>query len=264
MKDTWLKLHTSLLTSAKFLSLPGNDHRWAFVCLLILAKKRLEKIPERQLLGHINLSKRRWQTVRKDLIKSGLLGSNGIVIGFDDSQLTPSAIRKRNQRERDSHGNVTGNVTTDSRKQKADSREDKNKSATFSKMAPVSIENAERLCQVLGQGMVDNDPKARLPQTDKQKRAWVIDMEKINRLDERPWSEIEAVIVWCQQDDFWRSNILSPSKLRKQFPKLLLGMNRKPGKSKAQTRELHNLKLLEIIEGGLVDEGSSKIISSSS
>jgi hypothetical protein len=35
-------------------------------------------------------------------------------------------------------------------------------------------------------------------------------------------AEVERIIDWCQRDSFWRSNVLSPSKLRKQFTQLVL------------------------------------------
>jgi uncharacterized phage protein (TIGR02220 family) len=99
--DHWLKLHTALLTSAKFVNLPSNDHRLAFICLLLLAKKGLESAPESFILAHVFLAKKRWKTVQRDLINSGLLNEAGKVNGFEDSQLSPEAWRKRRQRERD-------------------------------------------------------------------------------------------------------------------------------------------------------------------
>ena len=44
------------------------------------------------------------------------------------------------------------------------------------------------------------------------------------RIDKRSVEDIEAVIRWCQQDDFWHKNILSTDKLRKQFDKLYIAM----------------------------------------
>lgn len=56
--------------------------------------------------------------------------------------------------------------------------------------------------------------------------SWAKDMDKILRIDKRTSEQLEAVIDWCQQDDFWSDNILSPSKLRKQLDKLELRMKR--------------------------------------
>jgi len=47
-------------------------------------------------------------------------------------------------------------------------------------------------------------------------------MNKIHRIDKRDYQTINDVIIWCQQDDFWKANILSVGKLRKHFEKLLI------------------------------------------
>jgi hypothetical protein len=54
---------------------------------------------------------------------------------------------------------------------------------------------------------------------------WCKDMNAIIRLDKRTKEEIEKVIRWCQQDSFWQNNILSVSKLKKQFDQLFMKMN---------------------------------------
>lgn len=51
---------------------------------------------------------------------------------------------------------------------------------------------------------------------------WAHDIEAIHRLDGRTYEQIEWMIRWTQQDDFWKKNILSPAKLRKQFNNLVV------------------------------------------
>jgi hypothetical protein len=51
-------------------------------------------------------------------------------------------------------------------------------------------------------------------------------MDKILRLDKRTPEHLADVIDWCQHDDFWQDNILSPFKLRKQLDKLELKMSK--------------------------------------
>jgi hypothetical protein len=51
--------------------------------------------------------------------------------------------------------------------------------------------------------------------------AWAADIEKLHRLDGRPWAEIDRVLEWSQADHFWRRNILSGGKLREKFPTLV-------------------------------------------
>lgn len=51
-------------------------------------------------------------------------------------------------------------------------------------------------------------------------QAWASDIDKMMRLDKREPEEIAAVIDWCQNDSFWKSNILSTSKLRQKYDQL--------------------------------------------
>lgn len=53
-------------------------------------------------------------------------------------------------------------------------------------------------------------------------QSWGNEIDKMLRVDKRSSEEIEAIILWSQADDFWQNNILSTSKLRKQFDSLLL------------------------------------------
>jgi hypothetical protein len=59
---------------------------------------------------------------------------------------------------------------------------------------------------------------------------WGLDIDKMILVDSRDPTDIEKVICWCQQDDFWKNNILSASKLRKQYDQLKLKMNPKNDK----------------------------------
>ena len=42
-------------------------------------------------------------------------------------------------------------------------------------------------------------------------------MDRLIRLDERTPEQVENAIRWSQRDDFWKSNILSPKKLREKY-----------------------------------------------
>lgn len=48
--------------------------------------------------------------------------------------------------------------------------------------------------------------------------AW--QMDALMRLDRRPPEEVKAIILFAQGDTFWRTNILSVDKLRKQYDQL--------------------------------------------
>ena len=90
-----------------------------------------------------------------------------------------------------------------------------------------------RLSKLLFDLILENDPKARSPDFQK----WAVHVDRMIRLDERTPEEIEAVIRWCQADEFWKGNILSTTKLRDQFSQLVIkskepGKNPKPGKQR--------------------------------
>jgi hypothetical protein len=73
---------------------------------------------------------------------------------------------------------------------------------------------------------------------------WLSDMERLHRIDERSWEQIIKAIEWCQADDFWRGNIMSPGKLRKQYDQLRLAAQRNTKQSKF-TKTMDWLKNLE-------------------
>ena len=48
------------------------------------------------------------------------------------------------------------------------------------------------------------------------------EMNRLYRIDKWSYEQIEYIIKWSQNDDFWRKNIRSVSKLRKQFENLIV------------------------------------------
>ena len=58
------------------------------------------------------------------------------------------------------------------------------------------------------------------PESEETKQKWAADFDKCHRLDGHPWDEIESVLLFCQSDSFWRTNIRSGAKFRTQFDQL--------------------------------------------
>ena len=52
--------------------------------------------------------------------------------------------------------------------------------------------------------------------------SWTTEIDRMHRIDKRTWEEIAGAIKWSQADTFWRTNILSPKKLRKHFDRMRL------------------------------------------
>lgn len=83
------------------------------------------------------------------------------------------------------------------------------------------VEEARRLCDLFADLMVANGCKRpRITNT------WVADMDRILRLDGREAANVEKAIRWVHADEFWRANVLSPSKLREKYDQLKLAASR--------------------------------------
>ena len=70
----------------------------------------------------------------------------------------------------------------------------------------------------------ENNPEHR-PLTDAQKQSWADHIRLMMQRDNRTAKQIKGMIDWCQQDDFWKTNILSTAKLRKQYDKMKVRAN---------------------------------------
>lgn len=77
------------------------------------------------------------------------------------------------------------------------------------------------LAQLLADLIERNDSRF-FKKRDKAKtvQKWSNDIRLLVEADGYPATEVEPVIRWCQDDSFWKSNILSGGKLREQFPRL--------------------------------------------
>lgn len=85
-------------------------------------------------------------------------------------------------------------------------------------------DEVKRLANLLADLVADNGIK-RPTVTD----SWHQDIERLHRIDGYGYDQIERTIRWVQSDSFWRSNVLSASKLRKQFGALQLKMKSSGG-----------------------------------
>lgn len=125
-------------------------------------------------------------------------------------------IRKKNEDEENSNENSNG-VLNDSNAREDKIREDKSRKDTTSKKVKFTPEDMQ-MVDLLIELITANNPEWTPP---KNKDKWAEDINKIHRLDKRDYRAIESMIRWTQQDDFWKSNILSAAKLRKQFNNLI-------------------------------------------
>ena len=135
--------------------------------------------------------------------------------------------------EQPSTNHQTTNQQPSRNHQSTTNKNDKNKK----EYSPESVEF--RLSQFLLDLILERKPNFRKPDL----QGWAVYIDRLIHLDKRSPEQLEAVIHWCQQDDFWQNNILSTEKLRKQIDKLELAMEK--------TGEQEYVKPLQYDSGGL-------------
>jgi hypothetical protein len=92
----------------------------------------------------------------------------------------------------------------------------------------VETSDEVRLSDCLFEKIIKNNPQAKKPNI----QVWAKQIDLMLRVDNRKPEDILSVIDWCQEDDFWKLNILSTQKLRQQFDRLWLQMTIKNSTSK--------------------------------
>ena len=75
-----------------------------------------------------------------------------------------------------------------------------------------------KLAELLYKQIQNNSPNHKEPDLEK----WANEFRLIMERDKREGKEIQDLIIKTQNDDFWKKNILSPSKLRKQYDRLVI------------------------------------------
>lgn len=81
--------------------------------------------------------------------------------------------------------------------------------------------NEYQLASFLADSVCKNFPKVKKP-TEKDIQSWADAFNKCHRIDNRPWEDIEAILIKSQEDEFWRGNIRSGGKFRKQYDELIV------------------------------------------
>jgi hypothetical protein len=80
---------------------------------------------------------------------------------------------------------------------------------------------AKELSQSLWENIQKRNPTAKPPKLEK----WVLEIDKMNRIDKRSWSDISEAINWIfEKDTFWCKVVGSADNLRKNYDKIRLQM----------------------------------------
>ncbi|WP_241475446.1 phage replisome organizer N-terminal domain-containing protein [Priestia flexa] len=133
-------------------------------------------------------------------------------------------LRKQKERERkkfllshDSHVTVTDGHATDIEEEKEldiDKEKKEKKKKPSPKYETCDITLAEKLYKLI----LEHDEKFKKPNLEK----WANDIRLMRERDDRTVEQIDYLIEWVQKHPFWRSNVLSASKLRDKATTLIL------------------------------------------
>lgn len=76
-------------------------------------------------------------------------------------------------------------------------------------------------------------------------QSWAADFEKMQRIDKRTVERIREIMKFCQEDNFWKGNILSASKLRSKFDALILKSKSTTGEAKGYNQGVSAQEMLK-------------------
>ncbi len=107
-------------------------------------------------------------------------------------------------------------------------------------------QEAYQLAEILHEKILENKPDRRIEQGWRER--WAKDIDKLNRIDKKPWAEIGSLILWSQQDEFWHQNILSGGKLRKHYDRMEDRKRSQGRNSRALANKIQSLSAEEAIE----------------
>lgn len=111
---------------------------------------------------------------------------------------------------------TSGNVTTNNNTINNNTINNNTKSTSRSKL---KFETHHlKLAELLYKQIQNNSPNYKEPNLE----IWANEFRLIMERDKREGEEIQDLIIKTQSNDFWKKNILSPSKLRKHYDRLVI------------------------------------------
>jgi Domain of unknown function (DUF4373) len=110
-------------------------------------------------------------------------------------------------------------ITENNKEKESKEKEIKEKESKGNKTISPKFETCDmEMAQQLFSRILENNENAKKPDLDK----WANEIRLMRISDNRTEEQIRYLIDWTQSDSFWKSNILSPAKLRKQFDSLAI------------------------------------------
>jgi len=140
----------------------------------------------------------------------------------DATKVTSKVTSKSYKQKLQAKVTSKGDKQKEKEKEKEKENNNKDKKPLCPKSEPSDVDIS--LTQHLIFLMTGNDPNSRVIRnlTEKRKLEWINSCRLMRERDNRTKEEILAIIEFSQDDEFWKSNILSMPKLREKFDQLKL------------------------------------------
>lgn len=137
-------------------------------------------------------------------------------LSSDKSAVNSSDNSSDNSGDNSSDNSVTLNKTK-LNKTKQNNTSGKSETSHKKAVRKFSADSVElKLAMYLFDKIKKNNPDHK-ELTDSQQQKWADHIRLMIQRDNRSPQRIKNMIDWCQSDDFWKQNILSTAKLRKQY-----------------------------------------------
>lgn len=233
----WVRINRCLMSNEIWLKEPFTDGQ-AWVDLILLANHKEGYIKVRGIrlqvsrgqvgMSEVKLAERwKWSRGKVRRFVQFLVQENMIeVVQQNNCVSTLISIVNYNFYQSDGTASDTANSTADGQQtvQQTDTNKKNKEGKEVKEVKPkTSCPDALRLSGLLAEKILDRAPNFRELNNGKKQGTivrWAEDIDKLMRIDKFLPDEIEEMIVWCQEDEFWQSNILSGSTLRAKWDKL--------------------------------------------
>ena len=225
----WIKVHRKILNSEFYRGLTGRQRDVIITLLLMVNHEPREWIykgakyktePGQCITSLQKIADRCGKDCTREVVRATIKHAENAHFLKQKTHTTHTVISIENwDKYQDTNTESTQDTHNTNTENACFSTTNKNiRSKEYKKYSPDSDEF--RLSNLLYELIKENNPQFKAPNLDN----WCGHVDKMIRLDKRSVDDIEAVIRWCQEDNFWHKNILSTDKLRKQFDKLYIGM----------------------------------------
>lgn len=176
-------------------------------------------------------------------------GTIGTVVNYDKYQSTKDSCQEKQPTESPAESPGHRQQIATNKELKEDKEE--KQSEKFSDDS-VELKMSEYLWGLISERL-PNRKKPRL-------QNWAQHMDYILRIDKRPPEEVQNIIAFSQQDDFWQDNILSTSKLREKYDTLFARFQKSEFKKHIEEYTYNNPIWKKIInESELTEDQVKKI-----